>query len=227
MQKPGEKGPEGKEKENLTEQVKRFTDAFEAVSQRFAQLYETDSLRSFQIHEANVRDAAQVAERVAEIQNRKLRHSIAALAMSIAVAAAGFALNSYFEKKRHEREEAQSEVQRKLEKLESISAALTEVRKIKDDALIDCGTQAYDGREVDHKRLAARINLVKACRNADFYFGDDVYSEALSFIQWEASFKDYCAKDIPNDLDWRERHKAVEKKIRKYLPEQTLVQGKR
>jgi hypothetical protein len=180
------------------------------ASQRFAQLYETDSLRSFQIHEANVRDAAQVAERVAEIQNRKLRHSIAALAMSIAVAAAGFALNSYIEAKRHEREETQAEVQRKLEKLENMSAALTEVRLVKDEALLDCGTPAFDIRDIERKRLAARTNLVKAFRNADFYFG-------------ESLFKDLCTKELADDSEWKERHKVIENLVRKYFPEQTFA----
>ncbi len=135
----------------------------------------------------------------------------------------GFLLTKYFEENRHKREDIQAEIQRKLNKLEEISIALTELRKVKDDVLIDCGTNFIDKRDIEHKRFAARINVVKAFRNADFYFGDDVLKAADSFTKWETALKDYCSNDLPNDLEWRERHKKIETLIRGYFPEETFT----
>lgn len=179
--------------------------------------------RFLDVYEKNSEETQKSAQQFARLNNQKLKQAFAGLAVSILIAAGGFLLSKYLEESRHERENAQAQIERKLKKLEEISVALTEVRRVKDDTLIDCGTNSYNKRDVEHRRLTARINLIKAARNVDFYFGTDAFSEILLFIDWESSFNDYCAKDLPNDLEWRERHRKTEALMRTYFPRETFI----
>lgn len=179
--------------------------------------------RFLDVYERNSQETQKSTQQITRLNNQKLKQAFAGLAVSILIAVGGFLLSKYLEESRHKREDAQAEIERKLKKLEEISVALTEVRRVKDDTLIDCGTNFYNKRDVEHRRLTARINLIKADRNADFYFGEDVYSAITKFIAWESSFNDYCANDIPNDLEWRERHKTIEALMRKYFPKETFI----
>jgi hypothetical protein len=183
-----------------------------------------DLLKRFlEIYERNSQEATRASEKAAKQSSQKLQHAFAGLAISILIAASGFFLTKYFEENRRKQEDVQAEIERKLKKLDDISAALTDVRKVKDDVLIDCGTKFYNERDIEHKRLDARANLVKIIRNSGFYFSEEVHKKVISFIKWESAFKDYCSKDLPNDLVWRAKHREIDTLMRDSFPKKTFI----
>lgn len=211
-----------KDNERLADEMKRFVDVVEKGATNLAGLYVDGQNRERESQERSAREAILSAEKSAKLQSAKMRHAVIALSASIIIAAVGFILNGYNEGRRHEREDAHVEVQRKLEKFELITRALTDLRKVKDEALIDCGMPSYDSRVIDHKRLEAAANLVKALRLADFYFGQDFHSKVYEFIAWQGQFKDFCSKELPPDNVWREKHRTIDDLGRAYFPESTF-----
>jgi len=196
------------------EQMKRLVDTVESAARAFVTIYSDGQQRAQDFKEKNAKDAIASAEKSARLESRKMRHAVIGLAMSIVVAATGFIGSGINEKTKYERGVEAAEFQRRLTKLDEISVALTEVRRVKEDAALDCGTPGFSPQSVAHKRVEARYELMKKCRNADFYFGEDVYSEARKFIDWEMSFPDYCAKNLPDPEEWKRRQKKIETMIR-------------
>jgi|GEM_PF-6194088 len=178
--------------------------------------------RLYELFEAQSESAKKSAEKIARFQSIKFAQAIAGLVITVLLAAATFFLNDHFNRLAHEREVSREEVRQKLAKLNAISDALTDVREVKDEALLRCETEQYNKKEIELKRLVARTNLIKSVRNADFFFGDDVYKEVTDFVNWERSFTDYCSKNLPSDSIWREKHKAIENLAQKYFPESTF-----
>ena len=214
--------PNPKDFGRLADEMKRLVDVIEASAGNFAGLYVDGQERKQESQERSAREAILSAEKSARLQNAKMRHAVIALAASIVISAVGFILNSYSEARRHEREDERVELQRKLEKFELITRAITDLRKVKDEALIDCGTQLYDSRVVEHKRLEAQANLVKANRLVDFYFGQDFHNKIYEFMVWQNQFKDFCSKDLPPDSVWRKKHLEIDDLGRTYFPESTF-----
>jgi len=221
------------EKIEIEKEAKRFVDLYELSiknareatekqTDRIAILVDQQARKWLELYESNAREAAKSAEKVARMQSRKTFQMIAGWVITVVLAVGGFFVNDYFQGLEHARDLSKAEIQRKLEKLESISAALTDVRTVKDAALIECGTQTYDAREIERKRLAARNLLVKAIRNADFYFGRSSFDSIASFMDWEAGIKDYCDKNLPPDSEWRAKQRKIESEIRKTFPESTF-----
>jgi hypothetical protein len=202
------------EQVHFSHEMGRLVNTLEATASSFVTIYADSQQRAQDFKEKNAKDAIASAEKSARLESRKMRHAVIGLSMSIVVAAIGLIGSGINEKTKHERTVEAAEFQRRLNKLDDISAAMTELRKVKENARVDCGTADYDRKAVEHKRVDARHELIKKCRNADYYFGEDVYSAAKDYIWWESSFPDYCAKDLPDPEVWRMKQKIVEKLIR-------------
>lgn len=221
--------PTTSEQERFAEEFKKFADVYDANAkldreQTHAAIESArqEIRRLFEMFEEEKQNSIKSAEKVAKLQNRKMVQAVVGLVITVLIAAASFVLNDYFNRQGHEREMGRVEMKERLAKLERISEALTDVRRVKDEALLDCGTDRYNPRAIDGRRLEMRTNLVKAVRNADFFFGEDVRNAADAFTAWENSFTDYCSKDLAADSEWREKHRAIEKLARAYFPESTF-----
>jgi len=198
-------------------EMKRLVDTVEATAISFVTIYADAQQRAQDLKEKNAKDAIASAEKSARLESKKMRHAVIGLAVSIAVAATGFIGSGVNERTKHQRAFEMDEFHRKLARLDKISAAITEVRKVKEDARVDCGTPRYDAREVRHKRNLAHYDLNKVYRNSDYYFGENVTEALKSFLEWEKSFPDYCSKDLPKPEEWKTRQKNIENMIRQTI----------
>jgi hypothetical protein len=198
----------------LSSEMRRFANVLERAASTFMSVYSEAQERAQEITEKNAKNAKASAEKSARLESRRMRHAVIGLAVSIAVAATGVIGSGLNERTKHLRAFETDEFRRKLERLDRISAAFTEIRKVKEEARVDCGTPRYDIIEINHKRVQARFELFKETRNADYYFDNDVLAATKEFVTWEMSFPDYCAKDLPHMDEWRSRQRRIEDIIR-------------
>jgi hypothetical protein len=204
-------------KSHFSQEMRRLVDTVESTTNSFVALYAEAQRRAQDFKEKHAKDAIASAEKSARLESRKMRHAVIGLAVSITVAATGFIGSGLNERTKHQRAFETDEFQRKLARLDKISAAITEVRKVKEDTLIDCGTPRYDIRDVTHKRIRAHYELNKVYRNSNYYFGEEVLEALKAFLIWEKSFPDYCSKDLPGAEEWKTRQKDIENLIRKAI----------
>jgi len=201
------------EQDYVSQELNRLVDVVETAAQNFISTYSDLQRQAEDFAQKNSKDAIASAAKSARLESRKMRHAVIGLAISIAAGGTGVINSGLNERTKHQRAFETEEFRRKLERLDRISSAFTELRKVKEDALADCGTPYYDVYEVNHKRVKARFDLIKETRNADLYFGKDVLAAAKEFLAWDWTFPDYCSKVAPMH-EWRSRQKTIEKMIR-------------
>ncbi len=145
-------------------------------------------------------------------QSRNSLAGILLVAVTLAVGAGGIIANGYAENRDRDHQALVEANARKLEIISAISGAITGIRELRSLAMLYCNENKTNQeiKNLNIERIKRRYELIKSTRPRLHFFNEKFRLLIQDFITWEKSVVNYCDPAAPNEMEWREKQRAIE-----------------
>lgn len=151
----------------------------------------------------------------AHVRNRNFLVGVLSIGITFLVGAGGIIATGISENHDRDHQTLLAANKRKIELTSSISNAITNIRELKDLALLECQRGLTDIQRLDleKERVRRGFELVRVVRTGKNILGDKFRLLLKDFLDWEEAIPDYCSKAAPTDAEWLEKQRAIEEEM--------------